>query len=236
MHKKLTDMNPVDDIVTQNTPGLKIWEENWGGMQCAYHIFAPGTDFTDILKGKGLAHDLCGVEHWAYVLKGTLEVIYLDGSVDVCRAGEVCYLAGSAQLQVERRGRDHPVQHRWRVGCASQDSPGVFREKDEEVGVESLGTSGAGVPIALLTGLTNHRQERENKMKLKTGVDPTSWVSFKNTRGLPFHGMGAFVGIGKTQRAHVYTAASLPVDPEAYKKIDPKKLAEELEVDMCAVN
>ena len=73
-------------------------------------------------------------------------------------------------------------------------------------------------------------------MKLKTGVDPTSRMSFKNTRGLPFHGMGAFVGTGKTQRAHVYTAASIPVDPEAYKKIDPKKLAVELEVDMCAVN
>ena len=66
-------------------------------------------------------------------------------------------------------------------------------------------------------------------MKLKTGVDPTSRMSFKNTRGLPFHGMGAFVGTGRTQRAHVYTAASIPVDPEAYKKIDPKKLAVELE-------
>ena len=88
MHKKLMDMNPVDDFVTQNTPGLKIWEENWGGMQCAYHIFAPGTDFTDILKGKGLEHDLCGVEHWAYVLKGAVEVIYLDGTIEVCRAGE----------------------------------------------------------------------------------------------------------------------------------------------------
>jgi hypothetical protein len=75
-----------------------------------------------------------------------------------------------------------------------------------------------------------------NKMKLKTGVDPTSRMNFKNTRGLPFHGMGAFVGTGKTQRAHVYTAASIPVDPEAYKKIDPKKLAVELGVDMCAVN
>jgi hypothetical protein len=91
MHKKLTDMNPVDDFVTRNTPGLKIWEENWGGMQCAYHIFAPGTDFTEILKDKGLEHDLCGVEHWAYVLKGTLEVIYLDGSIDVCTAGEACF-------------------------------------------------------------------------------------------------------------------------------------------------
>ena len=73
-------------------------------------------------------------------------------------------------------------------------------------------------------------------MNLKTGVDPTSRISFKNTRGLPFHGMGAFVGTGRTQRAHVYTAASIPVDPEAYKKIDPKKLAVELGVDMCAVN
>ena len=60
MHKKLTDMRRVDDFVTRNTPGLKIWDEQWGDMQCAYHIFAPGTDFTDILKGKGLAHDLCG--------------------------------------------------------------------------------------------------------------------------------------------------------------------------------
>ena len=73
-------------------------------------------------------------------------------------------------------------------------------------------------------------------MKLKTGMEPLSWMSFNNTRGLPFHGMGAFIGTGKAQRAHVYTAASIPVDPEAYKKIDPKKLADELEVDMCAVN
>ena len=73
-------------------------------------------------------------------------------------------------------------------------------------------------------------------MKLKTGTESTSWKSFENTRGLAFHGMGAFVGTGKAQRAHVYTAASIPVDPEAYKKVDPKKLVAELEVDMCAVN
>ena len=126
MRKKLTDMHPVDDFVTQNTPGLKIWDENWGGMQCAYHIFAPGTDFTDILKGKGLPHDLCGVEHWAYVLKGTLGVIYLDGTVDdLPRWGSVL-LAGSAQLHLGGRRRDPPVQHRRRVGCASQDSRGAL--------------------------------------------------------------------------------------------------------------
>jgi hypothetical protein len=32
-------------------------------------------------------------------------------------------------------------------------------------------------------------------MNLKTGVDSTSRMNFKNTRGLPFHGMGAFVGV-----------------------------------------
>jgi hypothetical protein len=91
MRKKLTDMRPVDDFVTRNTPGLKIWDENWGGMQCACHVFAPGTDFTEILKGKGLEHDLCGVEHWAYIVKGSVEVIYLDGTIEVCTAGECCY-------------------------------------------------------------------------------------------------------------------------------------------------
>jgi len=34
---------------------------------------------------------LCGVEHWAYVLKGTLEVICLDGNVVVCTEGNVCF-------------------------------------------------------------------------------------------------------------------------------------------------
>ena len=91
MRSKLKEMNVVDDFVTRNTPGLQIWDVMWGGMQCAYHIFAPGTDFTDILKGKGLEHDLCGVEHWAYVLKGKLEVIYLDGSIEECTEGDVCF-------------------------------------------------------------------------------------------------------------------------------------------------
>ncbi len=71
-------------------------------------------------------------------------------------------------------------------------------------------------------------------MKLKTGS--TRRVHAKNTRGAAFCGLGAFVGVGKTQRAHVYTAAVLPVGPDDYKKIDPTKLARELEVDMCAVN
>jgi hypothetical protein len=89
MRSQLAAMDPVDDFVTQNTPGLKIWQKVWGDMQCAYHIFAPGTDFTQLLKG--LPDDLCGVPHHAYVIRGTLNVIYKDGSVEVCKAGDVCY-------------------------------------------------------------------------------------------------------------------------------------------------
>ena len=89
MRSQLTDMEPVDDYVTQMTPGLKIWQEVWGDMQCAYHIFAPGTDFTALLEP--LPRHLCEVPHWAYVLSGTLNVIYEDGTVDACSAGDVCF-------------------------------------------------------------------------------------------------------------------------------------------------
>ena len=73
-------------------------------------------------------------------------------------------------------------------------------------------------------------------MKLKPGPNPDNRVNVKDSRGLAFCGLGAFVGTGRAQRAHVYTAASLPVEPDTHEKIDPEKLAGELEVDMCAVN
>ena len=56
-------------------------------------------------------------------------------------------------------------------------------------------------------------------MKLKTGA--TRRVQAKNTRGAAFYGLGTFVGIGKTQRAHVYSAATLPVGPDNYKRSIP---------------
>lgn len=73
-------------------------------------------------------------------------------------------------------------------------------------------------------------------MKLKTGLDHTERIHVNDARGLRFCGLGAFVGTGRTQRAHVYTAASLPVGPDTHKQIDPERLASELQVDMCAVN
>jgi mannose-6-phosphate isomerase-like protein (cupin superfamily) len=89
MRSQWAEMDPVDDVVTQQTPGLRIYQKIWGDMQCAYHIFAPGTDFTQLLKG--LPDDLCGVPHHAYIISGSMKVIYKDGSVDFCKAGDVCY-------------------------------------------------------------------------------------------------------------------------------------------------
>ena len=91
-------------------------------------------------------------------------------------------------------------------------------------------------------GETHHDNERstpgtqEGGPQHETQTGPTRRVHANNTRGAAFCGLGAFVGVGKTQRAHVYTAATLPVGPDDYKKIDPEKLARELEVDKCAVN
>ena len=89
MRSQVTDMQPVDDYVTQNTPGLKIFQEVWGDMQCAYHSFAPGTDFTELLAP--MPDGRAGFHTTPTSSAGTLTVIYKDGSTDVCKAGDVCY-------------------------------------------------------------------------------------------------------------------------------------------------
>ena len=40
--KTLRDMKPVDDFVTQNTPGLKIWEERLGRHAVRLPRLCPG--------------------------------------------------------------------------------------------------------------------------------------------------------------------------------------------------
>ena len=87
MRKQLKDLVAVDDYVTQNTPGLKIWEENWNGMMCARHIIPGGTDFTEILRG--LPDDLCGVTHWGYCFKGSMKMIYKDGTTEIVGPGDL---------------------------------------------------------------------------------------------------------------------------------------------------
>jgi hypothetical protein len=62
----------------------------WGGMYAAYYELPAGTDLTPLLKG--LPNDLCHCPHWGYVLKGSVNVRYTDGSEEVIKAGEVFYL------------------------------------------------------------------------------------------------------------------------------------------------
>ena len=74
-------------------------------------------------------------------------------------------------------------------------------------------------------------------MKLRPGPNRKARITVKNTRGMAFCGLGAFVGSDKTQRAHVYTATSVTlVTPETPRRIDPVRLAKEVGVEMCAVN
>jgi len=86
MRKQLKDLIAVNDYVTQNTPGLKIWEENWNGMMCAHHIIPGGTDFGNMLKG--LPDDMCGVTHWGYCFKGRMKMIYKD-SEEIVGPGDI---------------------------------------------------------------------------------------------------------------------------------------------------
>ena len=59
-------------------------------MLCNILHFPAGTDFTPMLKG--LPADLCQVPHWGYVLQGTLNVRYEDGSEEAIRPGELYYM------------------------------------------------------------------------------------------------------------------------------------------------
>ena len=49
-----------------------------------------GTDFTPLLEG--LEDDLCQVPHWGYVVKGSMKIIFGDGTEAIFREGEAFYM------------------------------------------------------------------------------------------------------------------------------------------------
>ena len=89
MRSQLTDMEPVDDFVTQNPRASRSGRKSGATCSAPTTTLSPGTDFTRLLAP--MPDGLCGVPHHAYVISGTLKVIYKDGSVDVCKAGDVCH-------------------------------------------------------------------------------------------------------------------------------------------------
>ncbi|MEQ1787938.1 MAG: cupin domain-containing protein [Acidimicrobiales bacterium] len=66
--------------------------EDWGG-QVVRHIELPaGADLRPLLRG--LPDDRCACPHWGYVLAGSINVQYADGTIDVNRAGDLYYWPG----------------------------------------------------------------------------------------------------------------------------------------------
>ena len=59
MHKKLKDMNPVDDFVARNTRASRSGTRSGAACSAPAASLPRALTFTDILKGKGLEHDLC---------------------------------------------------------------------------------------------------------------------------------------------------------------------------------
>jgi hypothetical protein len=76
--------------VTMEAPGtIMRAQSDLGGMTVGYHQLPKGTDFTPMFEG--LNNNSCHCPHWGYVFKGTIRIVYDDGSEDVTTSGDVFY-------------------------------------------------------------------------------------------------------------------------------------------------
>lgn len=69
--------------------GVCIQGHDWGGMNVAHIRFPAGADATPLLKG--LPKDMCQCPHWGTVLKGSINVRYMDGKEETVHAGQAYY-------------------------------------------------------------------------------------------------------------------------------------------------
>ena len=83
----------VDEMATELEVGeIRTKGEDWG-EQCVRHIDLPaGADLRPLLRG--LPGDRCDCPHWGYILEGSINVQYADGTIDVNRAGDLYYWQG----------------------------------------------------------------------------------------------------------------------------------------------
>jgi hypothetical protein len=71
----------VGEIVTRG--------ENWGG-QLVRHLRLPaGADFRPLFKG--LPGDMCQCAHWGYIVEGSINLRFADGTEELNRAGDLYY-------------------------------------------------------------------------------------------------------------------------------------------------
>ena len=92
MHLKLENLP-----VSVEAPGTKMcMQQGWGGMAVAYNVM-PGVDSRPMLKG--LPNDSCPVPHWGYLLKGSMRLIYDNGTEETVSVGDVFYLPAGHNAQ-----------------------------------------------------------------------------------------------------------------------------------------
>lgn len=77
----------IEDIpLEMKVDGIETRGIEWGD-QLLRHIDLPaGVDFTPLFVG--LPGDMCQSPHWGYVLEGSINLRYADGSEETTRAGE----------------------------------------------------------------------------------------------------------------------------------------------------
>ena len=102
MRKPIYEMTRKHSHFTENFD-IQIWGEVHGGMICAVHHFAPGTDITPAFETFG---GFCPVPHWGYCFKGEATMIYDDGTEEVVRAGDVFYFPKGHTMIIDK---DAPV-------------------------------------------------------------------------------------------------------------------------------
>ena len=87
MRKTASEMTTELEVGEIHTKG-----EDWGD-QCVRHIDLPaGADLRPLLQG--LPGDRCDCPHWGYILEGSINVQYADGTIDVNEAGDLYYWPG----------------------------------------------------------------------------------------------------------------------------------------------
>jgi hypothetical protein len=82
MHATDTDLAVEVDV-----DGITTRGEEWGGQLVRHLVLPPGTDFRPLFKG--LPGDLCHCAHWGYVVAGSINLRYADGTEEVTRAGDL---------------------------------------------------------------------------------------------------------------------------------------------------
>ncbi|MCX6253922.1 MAG: hypothetical protein NTV31_05525 [Bacteroidia bacterium] len=87
--------------VAMEAPGTKMrLQMGLGGMAVAYNEMPP-MDSAPMLKG--LPNDSCPCPHWGYMLKGSMNLRYDDGTEETVKAGEVFYLPAGHNASSDKK-------------------------------------------------------------------------------------------------------------------------------------